>query len=1179
MSKRITFLFLMLILPFVATSIAQVPVGGSVDVALTTTYNIPAGLGGVPLTDATNYDFYVLNQAGDAVIAGPVVFTYNDGAGNVIPAQTIANYTDYHWGAWSNTVDPLANAALYGPFAFTTIGPTITLTGGGGSIAENGGSVVLTATAGAAIGKNLDISVTYSGTAATNGSDYSNSGATYPTEIITIAFGSGTGTTTVTAVSDRLLEGDEDLTATINASSSYVVGGSAQTVTITDDEFVILAATDISISENGGTSDITAEVSGTGSVGSFSNELGGVITVTLDWTLGSPTATNLVDYTRSAENLSIPANASSSAATMVTSLEDNFNEASETVVATITATTLGAAIGVTDAQTITIVENNVGLSIQPTFEWTNPGGGPNYTLQISTGSGGSFAVNVVYTYVGIATTSFDMSTTADMLLNNTKYYWQVTDNGLNATPEAEFRTAQNVTPFLTSPIAAQQVTSPTVQLYWNTSGHVGDFYYDIYYSQTQKSTYAGDTPNLQDLDNEVAFVTGLTPGVTYYWQVRVKNAAGNILGYSVVESFTTYGVLTEPLPLYPQNGSETYTTEPYVYWTSYFYSTIIQYKVRYSTVDDAADSSPSDGFLDDSALETPLSHDLYTQLLDLDPGQTYYWQVAATNDGGVTYVWSDIFDFITPSTGGSGSLVPPTPSYPTGGISVYSSSVTFYWQTGNFDNTLQYELRYSKDDNTTDGNGMLTAGTSLPLTSSNFRQVAGIDGDATYYWQVRTYNGSSFSGWSVVDNFLTDEAVLNVQTPILLTPYDGGFVTTLTPTLYWYVTGNPNGYNYTVVYNDDGAQDVSGNLSGTSNVLGAGTTDGYYAQFASSLNDGDTYYWQVIGVKGSVTKYSAIRSFIVNTINSVNAGPEIPIPTYPVGGFTVLTADPVLNWVMNGTYSHLEFQVQYSTNNSNTDGVLDAGVLTTAWTSNLSIALNSLTPGAVYYWQVRSRLSATPATVSDFSSIQYFVVSGGAGPSMAILGSPVNNTRIASTQPVLSWIIPSESTSELTYEVEIAEDAAMTSAQVIENVTTNNVKANLSAGKTYYWRVRSKTAEGEYSNYTGAGEFEIDGSITDVEDEAELPTEFKVSQNYPNPFNPSTTIKFALPANEKVSVKIYDMLGREIHTLLNSDLQAGNHQVVWNGNNSNGNKVSTGIYFYQVVAGNNVVTKKMILMK
>jgi flagellar hook assembly protein FlgD len=98
--------------------------------------------------------------------------------------------------------------------------------------------------------------------------------------------------------------------------------------------------------------------------------------------------------------------------------------------------------------------------------------------------------------------------------------------------------------------------------------------------------------------------------------------------------------------------------------------------------------------------------------------------------------------------------------------------------------------------------------------------------------------------------------------------------------------------------------------------------------------------------------------------------------------------------------------------------------------------------------------------------------------------------------------------------------------------------------------------------------------------EETVPREFSLSQNYPNPFNPTTTINFSLPERSRVELKIYDLLGREVAALIEGDeIQAGVHRVQWNGRNRFGEAVSTGVYFYRIVAGGFVQTKKMLLIK
>jgi flagellar hook assembly protein FlgD len=95
----------------------------------------------------------------------------------------------------------------------------------------------------------------------------------------------------------------------------------------------------------------------------------------------------------------------------------------------------------------------------------------------------------------------------------------------------------------------------------------------------------------------------------------------------------------------------------------------------------------------------------------------------------------------------------------------------------------------------------------------------------------------------------------------------------------------------------------------------------------------------------------------------------------------------------------------------------------------------------------------------------------------------------------------------------------------------------------------------------------------------EIPNTFALMQNYPNPFNPSTTIEFQLPANGNVELKVYDVAGREVATLVNEMRNAGNHRIVWNAVDNQGVKVSSGVYFYRISAGQFNQIKKMVLLK
>jgi hypothetical protein len=94
-----------------------------------------------------------------------------------------------------------------------------------------------------------------------------------------------------------------------------------------------------------------------------------------------------------------------------------------------------------------------------------------------------------------------------------------------------------------------------------------------------------------------------------------------------------------------------------------------------------------------------------------------------------------------------------------------------------------------------------------------------------------------------------------------------------------------------------------------------------------------------------------------------------------------------------------------------------------------------------------------------------------------------------------------------------------------------------------------------------------------------LPEQNQLFQNYPNPFNPSTRISYELPKNIQVILTIFNLLGQEIRTLVNESKEAGHHTVHWDGEDNFGKKVVSGVYLYQIKAGDFKYTKKMLLMR
>ncbi len=121
----------------------------------------------------------------------------------------------------------------------------------------------------------------------------------------------------------------------------------------------------------------------------------------------------------------------------------------------------------------------------------------------------------------------------------------------------------------------------------------------------------------------------------------------------------------------------------------------------------------------------------------------------------------------------------------------------------------------------------------------------------------------------------------------------------------------------------------------------------------------------------------------------------------------------------------------------------------------------------------------------------------------------------------------------------------------------------------------SGTREGIYID-----DFRIDWATTDVDHEhTDLPRALELHQNYPNPFNPSTTISFILPEKSYTSIEVFDLLGRQVKTLVSAELESGRYEILWDGTDEGGHDVASGIYLYKLDTGVQSRVRRMSLLK
>ena len=163
--------------------------------------------------------------------------------------------------------------------------------------------------------------------------------------------------------------------------------------------------------------------------------------------------------------------------------------------------------------------------------------------------------------------------------------------------------------------------------------------------------------------------------------------------------------------------------------------------------------------------------------------------------------------------------------------------------------------------------------------------------------------------------------------------------------------------------------------------------------------------------------------------------------------------------------------------------------------------------------------------------------------------------------------------------LEITGDNEITLAEqtiLPDPLNGNRLVANLHENQSWSFNDSLKfTIKDSLTGYYLSGTIPLDTIATDISEQRFASVkDFKLYQNYPNPFNPSTIIKYQIPQSGYVTLKVYDILGKEVESLVNKMMNSGNYEVKFEGSN-----LTSGIYFYQLKINNYTATKKMMLLK
>lgn len=310
----------------------------------------------------------------------------------------------------------------------------------------------------------------------------------------------------------------------------------------------------------------------------------------------------------------------------------------------------------------------------------------------------------------------------------------------------------------------------------------------------------------------------------------------------------------------------------------------------------------------------------------------------------------------------------------------------------------------------------------------------------------------------------------------------------------------------------------------------------------TGFSESKKYYWRVqVQNPAGLGPWSSRRSFV--TTLSLPAEPSLISSTTHRTGYITLT------WHKVNNAAQYLIQISREQNFNN----IFKSISTPDTVKNVSW----FSEGQKYYWRIRAKNLAGSGTWSDVWNF-------------TLVNTPTDLVveKSASNEITLTW--EDESNKENGYIVERKEvpQTFFTVIDTLEEDSNLYVDKNVKTGLSYTYRVKAynDSAESGYSN-------EASLVLTDVDDEV-LPTEYSISQNYPNPFNPATNIKFDLPKSGKTKITVYDLLGRELKTLIDQNLDAGYHEISIDASN-----FQSGVYFYRIQSGDFIQTKKMVLIK
>ena len=774
---------------------------------------------------------------------------------------------------------------------------------------------------------------------------------------------------------------------------------------------------------------------------------------------------------------------------------------------------------------VTLIAPVNGAVVPPSMvlSWNSRRAATKYRLQVSTDSlFGSMVFN--------DSTLVDTTHVLSGLPVPATYYWRVSAGNIIGygaySPVRHFTTgAIPSAPILLLPPDGATGQPTSLILRWNASSAAQTYHVQLSTDSNFVTTLVNDS-TLTDTSRPVS---GLQFSTRYYWHVRAKNGVG-VGPFSSRFAFTTqFQPPPAPTLQSPPNGSTNMPLVLTLSWNPVGGATSYRLQV-------ATNSSFTSIVVDDSLL-TATSRSIGP----LVNNTQYFWHVSATNPGG-TGPYSTAWNFTTIVA------APPAPGLlsPADGATNVPLNALLTWNAAS--GATSYRVQVALD---TAFAAVVFDDSTVTTTS---RQTPQLAISTTYYWHVRGKNVGGIGPYSTRFSFTT---TATPPPPALIYPADSSGTIPRSTAMVW--ARVPSATLYHVQLSLDAAFTVL--LVSDSSIVDT-------FRFSPPLTYGSILHW-----RARAKNAAGWGSFSGGNVFTVMYEP--PGATTQVTPANNATGQPVMlvfRWTTAILADWYRLDVARDTLMTNMF-LTDSLIVDTSRTV-------SLAPNTAYFWRVRAR--NFEGSYGPSTPVHRFVTLNGP-PAVPVTVYPANwDTNIVRLAR-LEW---TGSPGALTYRVQVSLNPAF-SQVVFDDSTiaaTQTVTGLLQPFTRYYWHVRAKGFV--YSSvYSTPGVFTT-GLAVPVEQypQPAVPSGFVLHQNYPNPFNPSTTVPFEIAGRAFVTLRVYDLLGREIRTLFNEDLPAGTYAVRWDGRGSAGQAMPTGVYLVRMTAVGPVgmsfgATRKLLMLK